>query len=556
MHNLSFDFPNAWFNHNGFEFGCQVFSYENAYSFNGEKCRVNVTTDGTDIQCSELLWAGGQETAQGSASISVQASENCTTWKIRARAAQTIRSVKLMIRDIPDGAIVNLRETERKEIPPEGLILNYPEGWRNLYSPLVVLHTVDGRYLYFRSLDTQVRQKRFAFLRRGNKLDVELIFEELSTDTGTEIDVPIWEVGTCSELTDILEHHRLHVREAFDLKPWETREDVPTWVYDISLIAAIHCQHWTGYIFNNYDDVLRNIEYLVQFIEPQHVLVYLPGWEGRYYWQYGDYLPDPRMGGAEGFKRLIESARDIGVHMMPMFGINVVNKGMPNFEQWGEPAIVTSSTGMTGGSTVDWDGSRHYDHGWGVLLNPGAPAWQNRLVQQIRRLIDQYGFEAVFLDITAAWVNDPRHNLFEGTQQLIARIREGHPEILVAGEGWYDAMGTCTPLVQSGHTEGVMHWHDLPYNGFFDTYCRSFGHLCLGDPGRGSTGVHELGTNREIRTPVRKANIPTVTLVENTLEKAPDKVREIIEDAKHYADKFLAQRELVSQQIPERHEGR
>lgn len=540
MHDLSFDFANAWFNHNGFEFGCQVFTFENVYGLNGTKCRISEAPDSTDIQCTELQWAGGQEIAQGSASIAVQGSESCTTWKIHAKTDQTIRSIKLVLRNIPDGVVVNLRETERKEIPAEGLMLNYPEGWRNLYSPLVVLHTKDGRYLYFRSLDTQVRSKRFVFLRRGDKLDVELIFEALSADKGAEIDAPVWEVGTCSSPTDILKHHQLHIQDAFELQPWETREDVPAWAADISLVAAIHCQHWTGYIFNDYDDVLRNIEYLAQFIDPKRILVYLPGWEGRYYWQYGDYRPDPRMGGAEGFKRLIDQAHGIGVHMMPMFGINVVNKGMPSFEQWGEPAIVTSGTGMTGGSTVDWDSSRHYDHGWGVLLNPGAPTWQNRLVQQIRGLIAQYGFEGVFLDITAAWANDPSHKVFEGTQQLIARIREDHPELLVAGEGWYDAMGSCTPLVQAGHTEGVMHWHDLPNHGFFNTSCRSFGHLCLGDPGRGSTGVHELGTNQEIRTPIRKGIIPTVTLVEDTVEKAPALVQEIIEDSKRYADEYLS----------------
>lgn len=545
MHDLSFDPANTWFTHRDYEFACQVFTFENAYGLNGAKCRLSDTSDTTGIQCGEFQWAGGQETAQGSASIFVQGAGSRTTWKIGAAMPRTIRSLKLVLRNIPDGEIVNLRETERKTIPPEGLMLTYPEGWRNLYTPLVVLRTHDGRHLYFRSLDTQVRQKRFVFLRRGNTLDVELIFEALSTDAGPEIDVPAWEVGTCAGPGEILDQHQQHIQDAYGLKPWAMRADVPAWMREIALVAAIHCQHWTGYIFNTYDDVLRKIDYLAQSIDPKRVLVYLPGWEGRYYWQYGDYRPDPRMGGAEGFQRLMDNARDIGVHMMPMFGINVVNKGSANFEQWGEPAIVTSSTGMTGGSTVDWDASRHYDHGWGVLLNPGAPTWQNRLVQQIRHLIDRYGFKAVFLDITAAWANDPRHKVYEGTQQLIARIREGHPDLLVAGEGWYDAMGSCTPLVQSGHTEGVMHWHDLPQPDFFDAYCRSFGHLCLGDPGRGSTGVHELGTNHETRTPVRKGIIPTVTLVEDTLEKAPNKVQAIIADAKRYADEYLSRKEHI-----------
>ncbi len=84
-----------------------------------------------------------------------------------------------------------------------------------------------------------------------------------------------------------------------------------------------------------------------------------------------------------------------------------------------------------------------------------------------------------------------------------------------------------------------MHWHDEPYPQFFDTYHRGFAHLCLGDPSRGSTGVHELGYNPERRSPVRKGVIPTVTMVDDTLENARDQVLEIINDAQMYAAMHL-----------------
>jgi hypothetical protein len=286
----------------------------------------------------------------------------------------------------------------------------------------------------------------------------------------------------------------------------------------------------------------HTIRWLSERIDPEQLLVYLPGWEGRYYWQYGDYRPDPRMGGAEGFAQLMQEARMIGVHTMPMFGINVVNRGLPNFEQWGASALTTTAGGGSGGATVDWDGSRHHDHAWGALLNPGAPTWQNQLVAQITTLIDTYQFDGVFLDISAVWLNDPCFHTYDGVVRLAQRIREHHPEVLIGGEGWYDAIGLATPLVQSGHTDGRMHWHDQPYPPIFDTYNRSFAHLCLGDPSRGSTGVHELGYNGETRSPVRKGVIPTVTIVDDTLAKASDQVLEIITDAKQYANLYLADR--------------
>ena len=140
----------------------------------------------------------------------------------------------------------------------------------------------------------------------------------------------------------------------------------------------------------------------------------------------------------------------------------------------------------------------------------------------------------------AAWWNDPKHSVYDGTRELIEKIRAKHPNILIADEGWYDAMSTVTPLMQSGHTDGVLHWHDCPYPALFDRYNRSFAHLCLGDPGRGSTGVHELGYNGITRSPLRKGIIPTVTLVEDTLEQAGEQVIDIIGDAKEYAERYLS----------------
>lgn len=158
----------------------------------------------------------------------------------------------------------------------------------------------------------------------------------------------------------------------------------------------------------------------------------------------------------------------------------------------------------------DWDSSRHYDHGSSSSLNPGAPGWQNRLVSQITGLIDRYGFNGVFLDISALWVNDPNHYLYDGIMKLVQRIREGRPDVLIAGEGWYDAIGVATQLVQSGHIDALLHWHDLPYPDIFDKYNRSLGHLFLGDPGRGSTTIP------------RKAPVVILHCARNAMVSVPD----------------------------------
>jgi hypothetical protein len=279
---------------------------------------------------------------------------------------------------------------------------------------------------------------------------------------------------------------------------------------------------------------LKTLKYISKRVEGKRILAYLPGWEGRYYWQYGDYRPDERMGGEKGFRRLCDGAKELGVHIMPMFGINIAGTHFDGYEEWGKCSEFHSASGNIYGGSVDWDGSRHYDHGSNRNLNPAAPKWQNRLYEQVAALIDTYGFDAAFFDIAAVWVNDPTHYLYNGIIRLMQRLKKFKPDLLISGEAAYDGLLACIPLLQCGHTNGILHWHDEAYEPSFSKYARNFAHLCLGDPSRGSTGVHELGYNSQWRSPMRKGIIPTITIVENTLEKSPEKCELIFKDAEEY----------------------
>jgi hypothetical protein len=539
MHQLSYDPRDPIFAVGALRFSVQVFTFENVYGLAPDRSTLHESAGTWLLTCDELAWAGGTERTQGHVVVRVASAGSTTSISVTAECEKTIRCVKVILKGMPAGPLVNVRETPALDVPADGLLLGYPSGWRGLYTPLIALATGEGQITYIRSLDTQVREKRFALLPVAEQCDIELIFEEAAVRMMNSVVVPPWEIGVCDSVEEVMRLQMEHVEAAYQLLPWETRPDVPRWARDIALIAAIHCQHWSGYVFNDYAQVLAAVEWLTDRIEGYSLLVYLPGFEGRYYWHYGDYRPDPRMGGGEGFARLVDGVHALGAHVMPMVGINHVNRGIDNFEQWGAPATVSTPGGFLPSGSVDWDTSRHHDHGWESTLNPAAPTWQNRLIGQIQGLIDRYGVDGIFLDISAGWTNDPRHAVYAGIQQLVARVREQHPDLLVAGEGWYDAMGAITPLTQSGHTEGDLHWHDQPYPPFFDRHCRSFAHLCLGDPSRSSTGVHELGTNPVHRAPVRRGIIPTVTIVDGTLDQAAANVEAILDDARRYRDLYV-----------------
>lgn len=539
MQNLSFDLNNGVIEEGIFSFSCEVFTFENLYTV----AEGSYVRSGRTYRSTSMRVHGGQTEAKGSVSLSVERQMD-STYRLSLDAAltRTIRSVKLNVSFPANARILSLINGTHHRIDHEGLLLRYPEGWRDVTTPLVVLEADDGLFYYFRSMDNHVREKRFYIekCRDSDLMHVELIHEELATRMKDSVSCPVWEIGVARNLESIYRKHAEMLIDHYGLVPFEERNDVPDWFKDISLVVTCHMQHWTGHVFNTYDDCLNAIEKISHWIDAKHILVYLPGWEGRYYFKYGDYSPDDRLGGANGLKRMVDGLHALGARVMPMYGINLANPSSPNFEQWGKSSEFTFPSGaQLHHGSVDWDASRHYDHFTNANLNPAAPKWQVHLVRQIKNLSKTYGFDGAFLDIAAVWINDSNHDLVPGIYDMVEKIREGNPEFLVGGEGWYDGLTMAMPLFQSGHTDGKMHYHDVPYEGFFTPYAREFAHLSLGDVSRGSTGCHELGFNPITNTPYRKGILPTLALVDRTIEKEEVKVKEIVAHAIRYKKEII-----------------
>jgi len=240
VQDLSYVLKNPVFAFNNLCFSVQIFTFENVYTLDEALCHVTEMEESCIIRALGLTWAGGQEHVAGTVEIRAERASSKTTFHINAQSATAIRSVKLVIHNMTDGNVINLRENPAKAIPAEGLLLHYPEGWRNLYTPLVIVQNEDG-YIYYRSLDNRVRDKKFAFVRRAQSLDVELIFEALATETSNCIEVPTWEVGATDDPHLLMNAQQAHVAAAYGLTRWEDRADVPAWMHKVSLVAAIHC---------------------------------------------------------------------------------------------------------------------------------------------------------------------------------------------------------------------------------------------------------------------------------------------------------------------------
>ncbi len=530
---FSFDFGDPVFEidpdgRGGWHVSLQVVTFENTYGLDPE--RTEITEDGGrwDIRASGLTWAGGQQRYGGSAWLRASRTADGIELTAGAEHPEKIRCLKIILRDVPGDTLIGPMWDSRT-VPPKGIVLWYPLF---VHTPLVFLKDQAGSHAYFRSLESRVRAKRFAMLPGQDGMAVELVHEEAAHEMGNRVETPPWRIGRTDAPEATVEEHMARVERAFGLQPWESRPDVPDWAREIALVVALHGMHWTGYVFNTYEQMLAALEWVCERIEGRRVLAFLPGWEGRYYWQYGDYRPEPLLGGPEGFRRLADGARRLGVTLMPMFGANCANRGLPGFEEWGAPAVLHSPGGLEfQGNRPDWDTSRANDPGWQAWLHPGHPLWRGRLLEQVSTLVSEYDLRAVFFDTQHIWDNDPQYPLYEGLVALRDALKARFPDLLVTGEGWYDALGAVTPVSQVG---APLLWEQA-----FARYCRTFAHLMSGDPGRGSSGVHEAGITGFQLMPEARHWWQTLTLVDGSLEAAPEKAEQVIARAREYAAKHL-----------------
>ncbi|MGI5816736.1 MAG: hypothetical protein ACOX9R_01430 [Armatimonadota bacterium] len=526
MQHFSFEFRDPSYDVAGWKLGAQVITFENTYGLDPDRTRVE---DGT-IVCGGLRWAGGQEQCAGEVAVSTAGEVDALRLTVSARHERKIRCTKIILTGLPDGRLIGARLDEH-DIPHAGTILGWPRG--GLPFPVVFLKAPGGGWLYFRSLDDRVREKRIAVYRAGDgTVTVELIHEDAGHEMTNVTSAPPWEIGRCDDPQTIIDSQMVHAERAFGLQPWETRPDVPDWAREISFVASIHMMHWSGHVFNTYQDALDVLRWVCERIEGRRVFAFLPGWEGRYYWQYGHYRPHARLGGEEGFRRLVEGAHELGARVCPMYGCNCANTGLENFEQWGAGSWMTSAGGWRyQGNKPDWDVSRAHDCGWQAWLNPGAPGWGSRLFEESARIVEQFGVDATFYDTCGCWANAPDHPVYEGMARLRDRLKERFPELLVTGEHWYSPLGAIFPVTH--------HWCPDSFPETFAKYNRRWAHLNTGDPSRGSTGVHEMGTNPWEMPELRRDLWPTVTFVDGTIAAAPDRVEQVIELAQAYSREYL-----------------
>lgn len=534
LQDLSFNLINESIPLRGARLSVEIFTHDNVFTVKPGSYRKK----GIAFASDSLLW-GDSEKIPGFVSVEVSEASDTILRAETRLDEKKLRGMKFRFDGLPLGTLVNSIDGPHS-IGRSGTLLQYPEGWRSPFTSLLVFDLHNGRYLYFEIRDTAVRPLRYYLREEDGKMRFDLVIDEVASQASSSFTSPQIQFGVVDDIGPIYQNHAQYLKSRYHLVPFSAREDVPAWFRKVALVVTLHMEGFTGHRFHTYETALQDVDRILSMIEGESVLFYLPGWEGRYYFDYGHYDAEPRMGGASALKRLVCRIHEWGSHVIGMYGINLASRNTPGFQDFGpESEFHLAGGGYFHNGSVDWDGAHHYDFDDLASLNIAKKPWQDHLFIEIANNIRDYDFDGAFLDIAALDTNDRDQEYLPGLFQFTKRLRSLKTDFLVGGEGSYDAMLMSMPLFQCGHTDGKMHYHDVPYSDFFTPFAREFAHLSLGDVAFHSTGVHELGHNPEVRTPLREGIIPTLALIDGTIEKAPAEVAKTIRQAKIYRRRYL-----------------
>ncbi len=529
---FSFDFPEPAVAFGGHRFSFLVFTAENTYALDASLMHAGGSDDALELTCTGLTWAGGQEKAPGRVLVKFARSGRTITWDIVAEMSRPIRSVTTVIRDIPRGTVSfgggSLNDTHDGDV-----LGGYTFGAGDLHgaqtpqsmtTPITIVQAGGNDFRYITTHDTRVRPKRYYHQAGPTAFRTEAIYEHDAWRNDTRIEVPRWELGRATTFEDAMAPHMAHIERAFNLPTWDARADVPVWMRDIAMVTTLHGMHYTGFIFNDYAQQLAVLRWIATQMPASKVLVFLAAWDGRYYWDYPNYQLPARMGGDAGFRTLITEARALGFRMMPMYGSNSANRAQPVWEKIRSGATHKLDGDIYNLNWVDWNNDRHQD-GWLTYMNLGEDRWRNHLEGRIAEMIDRFDVDAYFLDIVGGHVNSTNGDMHDGTRRLVNNLRAKFPNTVAVGEMPYDALYEFIPMFQVGLGT---RWRK---------YARNFQHLSTPAPGRGSTGVHEVGfwDNKAQPLGLSPTAIPTLQVVDDTFSTHRDVMTAIITEAKRRA---------------------
>lgn len=530
MYTIGYDFHDTIIQIKNLQFSVRLFTEKNVYAPDPEQVVIEEGETCTSLIANRLAWAGNQQKAEGAIELKIDFKEG-ERFIVNASGrhnreickAMLIQVYGINIESINFDQNLNVSLGKYREISPH----QYP---KDIKMPLVFINDQNENIWFALSKDQKLQAKAIAS-HYDPFLETQVLDLSHKTDKRyrtNEIIMPEWHIGPCSDPNIIIEERCQDLEEHFKLVPFHQRKDTPDWLKDIKLVTILHGEHWTGHVFNTFSDMEKVLKWITNRIQGKHVLAFLPGWDGRYYYNYPEYKPSETMGGEKGFKNLVNTAHQLGVKVVPMLGANNANINI--MKKLGlEDAVLRDSWGHEKRvDWVDWDYDLFIENNC-YLANIGHPEYLQHMLERSKYIAGEFNVDGIFLDITIWWENDPYYSPYEGLAQWAETMKKEYPELLLFGENSYDVLwGVFSLFHEQGHPGG--------HGNALYKYAMQTHYLAYPAPGMGSGGIHEFAWNENGFPWERDIPelIPTLSIVSDTIKNYEKSTEYTIKKAKSW----------------------
>jgi hypothetical protein len=119
-----------------------------------------------------------------------------------------------------------------------------------------------------------------------------------------------------ASLEEAMADYRNLMEERFGIRKVRDQGKLPQWIRNVKLILTVDMLRSNWEISHDYEDLRKLSKELRKAGCPEDTLIYIPGWHGAYDSTHPTYRPHLKLGGEEGFRKMLQQVHDDGFHVM------------------------------------------------------------------------------------------------------------------------------------------------------------------------------------------------------------------------------------------------